>query len=68
MIEKASGKMPPPAPWMMRPKIINHREEAIAEMNVPNASTSRTVSSRRSFPNMSPSRPMMGVVTDALKR
>ena len=25
MIENASGKMPPPAPWITRPRIISHR-------------------------------------------
>ncbi len=68
MIEKASGKMPPPAPWMTRPTIISDSEEAIAEMNVPNASSISTIISRRSFPYMSPSRPMIGVVTEALSR
>src|SRR5436853_581063 len=59
MIEKASGKMPPPAPWMTRPKIISGRDEAIADISVPNASISSTSISRRSFPYMSPSRPMI---------
>ena len=68
MIEKASGKMPPPAPWMTRPRIISHSEEAIAEISVPNASISSTIISRRSLPYMSPSRPMIGVATEALSR
>ena len=68
VIEKASGKMPPPAPWITRPRIITNREEAIAEIRVPNASISSTIISRRSFPYMSPSRPMIGVVTEALSR
>ena len=68
MIEKASGKMPPPAPCMTRPRSISQREDAIAEISVPNASISSTIISRRSFPYMSPRRPMIGVATDALRR
>ena len=68
MIEKASGKMPPPAPWTTRPATISHRDDAIAEINVPSARPSRTRISKRSLPYMSPSRPMIGVATDALNR
>jgi len=68
MIEKASGKMPPPAPWMTRPRIISQREVAIADISVPSASISSTMIRRRSFPYMSPSRPMIGVATEALSR
>ena len=67
-IEKASGKIPPPAPWITRPAIISQNDEAMAEMNVPNASMSRTIRSRRSFPYMSPSLPRIGVATEALSR
>ena len=37
-------------------------------MNVPSASISSTIISRRSLPYMSPSRPMIGVATEALSR
>ncbi len=68
MIEKASGKMPPPTPWITRPTSMRVSDEAIAETKVPIPSRASTIRSSRSLPYMSPSRPMMGVVTEALKR
>jgi hypothetical protein len=52
----------------MRPTIITDKEVASAETSVPAESSTRTISSMRSLPCMSPSRPMMGVATDALSR
>ena len=67
-IPKASGKMPPPAPWMIRPTIISPSELDSAETSVPTASRPRVTSSRRSLPYMSPSRPRIEVPTDADSR
>src|SRR3954451_538853 len=68
MIPKASGKMPPPAPWMTRPRINGPALAAIAETTVPAPMTPIATRSRRSLPYMSPSRPKIGVATDALIR
>src|SRR6185369_7976470 len=43
-------------------------EEATAETRVPMASRTRTIIRSRPLPYMSPRRPMIGVVTDALSR
>ena len=67
-IPKASGKMPPPAPWMTRPTIIGPRELASADTKVPTASSTRVTSSSRSLPYMSPSRPRIEVATEADSR
>ena len=68
MIENASGKMPPPIPWITRPTSITASDEATAEIKVPTPSRMSTTSSRRSLPYMSPRRPTIGVVTEALSR
>ena len=68
MIPNASGKIPPAAPWMTRPTSITASDAAIAETSVPTQSSASTITSSRSLPYMSPSRPMIGVATDALSR
>ena len=68
MIPKASGKMPPAAPWITRPTSITASVVESAETSVPAASSTSTIISRRSLPYMSPSRPMSGVAIDALRR
>ena len=67
-IPKASGKMPPPAPWITRPTIISPSELEIAETKVPTARMTSVSSSSRSLPYMSPSRPRIEVPTDADSR
>jgi hypothetical protein len=65
MIENASGNTAPPAPWITRATIIELESPASA---VPPARITRTTTSARFFPNMSPSLPAIGVKTDALRR
>ena len=57
---KASGKMPPAAPWSARPTTTSTSEPAIAESSVPSARITNVHSSTRSLPYMSP--------TDAARR
>ena len=68
MIANESGKTAPPAPWITRAVIMTPIVVASAASNVPAASTRRTMTIARFFPNMSPSRPAIGVMTDALSR
>ncbi len=68
MIPKASGKIPPAAPWMTRPTSITASVVEIAETNVPTARSTRTIIRSRAFPYMSPSRPIRGVAMEALRR
>ena len=68
MIAKESGNTAPPAPWITRATIITPIEVASAASSVPNASTTRTTTIVRFLPYMSPSRPALGVTTDALSR
>jgi hypothetical protein len=58
----------PPTPWIARPRSITESEEATAAISVPKASRTSTMISNRSLPYMSPRRPMIGVVTEALSR
>ena len=67
-IPNASGKMPPPAPWMTRPTIIGSSDVARAEITVPAARITSVASSSLSLPYMSPRRPMIEVATDADSR
>jgi hypothetical protein len=68
MIPNASGKMPPPAPWITRPASSRPIEVATADSSVPKQSSTSVITSTRSLPYMSPRRPMIGVPTDALSR
>ena len=67
-IPNASGKMPPPAPWMMRPAIIGVSEVDSAETTVPTARMTNVMSSSFSLPYISPRRPRIDVATDADSR
>ena len=68
MIANASGKIAPPAPWITRATIITEIEVASPASAVPAARTTSTITSKRFLPNMSPSRPAIGVTTEALRR
>ena len=68
MIPKASGKMPPAAPWITRPTSITESDVATADTTVPIHSSTSTMTRSRSLPCMSPRRPINGVAIDALSR
>ena len=68
MIPNASGKIAPPAPCTARPTISITSDVDSAEISVPAPSTSSTMTSSRSLPNMSPRRPSTGVKIDAVSR
>lgn len=68
MMPNESGRTPPPTPWTARPRMSSGIELASAAINTPIASTARVMTRRRSFPIMSPTRPMMGVKIDAERR
>ena len=67
-IPNASGKIPPPAPWITRPTTISGSAVASADSAVPQPSTTSVAINSRSLPYMSPSRPMIEVATDADSR
>ena len=67
-IPNASGKIAPPSPWIARAPIITGSVVASAARSVPAPSPASTTTSVRFFPNMSPSRPAIGVATDAARR
>ena len=68
MIPNESGKMPPPAPWITRATISTVSECDSAPSSVPAAKTTSVQIRTRSLPSMSPSRPRIGVATDADSR
>ena len=68
MIPNDSGNTPPAAPWKIRPMSITVSDVASAETTVARQSTTSTITSSRSLPYMSPSRPISGVAIDALSR
>src|SRR5579859_1102714 len=68
MIPNASGTMPPPMPWITRAAIITAIEEATADSSEPAASAISDTTNTRCLPTMSPTRPRMGVMTDADSR
>ena len=68
MIENASGKMPPPVPWITRATISTASEFDTAASAVPAASTTSVPRRSRSLPYISPSRPMIAVPTEADSR
>ena len=68
MIANESGKIAPPAPWITRATISTQIELARPAKAVPTVSTNSIKTSTRFLPNMSPSRPAIGVITDALIR
>ena len=61
MSPKDSGKTPPPTPWMTRATIITESEVATAAKSDPTVSATSVITSNRSLPYMSPSRPTIGV-------
>ena len=67
-IPNASGKTAPPSPWIVRAAIIGASELTSAASRLPSASPTSATTSTRFFPNMSPSRPAIGVTTDAASR
>ena len=69
MIPNASGKIAPPSPWIVRATIISGSVvTSAAEQRCPTASPPSAITSTRFLPNMSPSRPAIGVTTDAASR
>ena len=60
--------MAPPTPWIVRATIRTGSVVARAASSVPPASPASTTRSVRFFPNMSPSRPAIGVATEAARR
>jgi hypothetical protein len=68
MSPKAKGRTPPPIPWITRAMIITATESARAAIREPAVSATNASTKNRSFPNMSPRRPMIGVKIEADKR
>jgi hypothetical protein len=68
MIPNASGKTAAAVPCTARPAISISIECDIAQTTDPTAKTTSELTSIRSLPNMSPSRPTIGVETDAVSR
>jgi hypothetical protein len=68
MIPKASGNTAAAMPWIARPAIRTSIECESAQTSEPSAKTESAITSMRSLPNMSPSRPTIGVETDAVSR
>ena len=68
MIPNASGKIPPPTPWITRPTTSTPSDGASAQTTLPAAKTSSTIVSTRPRPNRSPSLPTIGVATEAASR
>ena len=60
--------MPPAAPCTTRPTSISGSDVANADTTVPIDRSASTIINTRSLPYMSPSRPISGVATEALKR
>ena len=68
MIPNASGKMPPPTPWMTRPSTSTPSDGASAHTALPAANASSTMVRTRPRPKRSPSLPTIGVATAAASR
>ena len=68
MIAKLSGNSAPPAPERTRNAISDQMFHAAAAPRQPIAKSDRLKRSTRFFPNWSPSRPRIGVVTAAATR
>ena len=68
MIPNESGKIAPPTPWMTRARMSTSMLVASAASREPAPRTASEATSVCSLPNMSPSRPTIGVKTDALSR
>ena len=68
MIPKVSGSTPPPTPCSARAKISTPMLGASAATSEPTASVPSATTSIRSLPTLSPTRPMIGVNTEAESR
>ena len=68
MIPNVSGSTPPPIPWIARAAIRTPMVGAIAARKEPTASAPSAKTSIRSLPTLSPTRPTIGVHTDADSR
>ncbi len=68
MIPNVSGSTPPPMPWIARAAIRTPMVGATAARNEPTASAPSATTSIRSLPTLSPTRPTIGVNTDADSR
>ena len=68
MIPKPSGSVPPPSPWIARATIITPRLGATAASTDPTARATSAATKTHFLPNMSPTRPRIGVMTDADSR
>jgi hypothetical protein len=67
-IPNATGTMPPAMPWITRAAISTPIEELTAASSEPAASATCAATKTRSLPIMSPTRPRIGVMTDADSR
>ena len=65
MIPNANGSTPPPTPWTARATIMTERFGASAAISDPTPRAPSATTSMRSLPTLSPTRPMIGVNTDA---
>ena len=65
MMPKASGNSAPPTPCTARPATSSASVVARPDKTVPATRAAMVASSIRRLPNMSPSRPMIGVATEA---
>ena len=68
MIPNASGKMPPPTPWIDAPGDEQPIDGASAHIDAPTPKTEQHDGSTRALPKRSPSLPTIGVATDAASR
>jgi hypothetical protein len=65
---KASGSTPPPMPWIARATTSTVTSGARAASGAPADSAISAATKTRFFPNTSPTRPMIGVQTEADRR
>ena len=68
MIPNPSGSVPPPSPWITRATIITPRLGATAASTDPSARAASAATKTHFLPNMSPTRPRIGVMTEADSR
>ena len=68
MMPKASGKMAPATPWMIRPTRITPRLVPSALISVPTLRAMSTATMTFSLPRVSPTRPSTGVAMAALEQ
>ena len=68
MIPKVSGSTPPPMPCTARATISTPMLGASAAISEPTVSAASAKTSIRSLPTLSPTRPMIGVKTEAESR